>query len=113
MSNEEFGAKLKHLRRSKGLTQHQLADSIGMPRSTISNYEIGRRSPRNLRELQKICDYFGVGLDYMGISAKDEVFDLLTRAQEVFASDDVNAETKEELYREFMRLYLSIKDDTK
>lgn len=107
----DIGQKLKHLRRSKGLTQDQLSQSSGIPRSTISNYEIGRRSPRNLRELQKLCDYFGVSLDYFGIAPSDEVFDLLTRAQEVFLSPDVKKETKEALYHEFMRLYLNVKDD--
>ena len=46
---------------------------------------------------------------YFGISAADEAFDLLARAKEVFKSDEVSVETKENLYREFMQLYLDLK----
>ena len=46
----------------------------------------------------------------IGISAKDEAFDLLARAKEVFESPDVDKKTKEQLYREFMKLYLSMQE---
>lgn len=105
---QDIGTKLKALRKSKGLTQEDVSEKVGIKRSTISNYEIGRRTP-HLKDLQKFADIFGVGLDFFGISPKDEVFDLLSRAKEVFESPEVEHEVKEDLYREFMKLYLNLK----
>ena len=77
---------------------------LGITRATCSNYETGRRKPR-LPELKRIADFYGVGLDYFGIVPTDEVFDLLSRAKEVFNSPAVPKEKKEDLFKELMRLY--------
>lgn len=106
--SKEIGLKLRQLRKSKGLTQEILSEKCEVPRSTLSNYEIGRRTP-HLKDLQKLAAFYGVGLDYFGINPTDEVFDLLVRAKEVFQSAEIPTEIKEELYREFMRLYLEVK----
>ena len=107
MSNS-IGAKLKTLRKSQRMTQQTVADGVGITRSTLSNYEIGRRTPQ-LKDLQKLAAFFNVGLDYFGISTANEVLELLARAKEVFESDLIEKGTKEELYKEFMKLYLNIK----
>lgn len=106
--SKEIGQKIKDLRHAKRLTQEELAHKVKITRSTISNYEIGRRTP-HLKELQKIAKVLGVGLDYFGISKKDEAFDLLARAKKVFNNPDVSIEKKEKLYQEFMKLYLKMK----
>ena len=103
------GIKIKNLRKSRKMRQEDFADRIGISRSTLSCYETEQRTP-NLKTLQQISEVFGVGLDYFGISAKDEAFDLLARAKEVFENEDVSVETKEDLYHEFMKLYLKIKE---
>lgn len=105
--SEYIGKKLKQLRKSRGLTQEQVAEKVDITRSTISNYEIGRRTP-HLKDLSALAGVFGVGLDYFGISAKDEAFELIARAKEIFESDEVPRETKESLYREMMKLYLEM-----
>ena len=107
--NIKVADKLKMLRKAKGYTQQEVADAIGTTRATIGGYEIGRRQPR-LPDLQKIADFYGVGLDYFGIASTDEVFDLLARAKEVFASDKIGKEEKEDLYKELMRLYLMLSE---
>lgn len=107
MSNS-IGAKLKTLRKGRKLTQEQAAELLGVTRATVSNYEVGRRSP-HISELKRIADFYGVGLDYFGIVPTDEVFDLLSRAREVFNSPAVPKEKKDEVYKELMRLYLEIK----
>ena len=99
--------KLKKLRKQKKVTQQELADHIGLNRATISNYEVGRRTP-HLPELQLFADYFGVGLDYFGVATKDEVFDTLSRAKDVFENKNIPKSEKEKLYKELMRLYLSL-----
>lgn len=105
--SETIGKKLKQLRKSKHMTQEDVAAKVAITRSTISNYEIGRRTP-HLKDLSALADVFGVGLDYFGISPKDEAFDLISRAREIFESPDVSRDTKESLYREMMKLYLDL-----
>lgn len=105
--NNTIAFKIKTLRKAKGLTQQQLADAMGTTRGTIAGYEIGRRCPR-LPELQRIAEVFGVGLDYFGVVTSDDVFDILARAKDVFASEIISKEEKEELYKELMRLYLQL-----
>lgn len=105
--NSSIGHKLKTLRKGRKLTQEQAAEKLGITRATVSNYEVGRRSP-HISELKRIADFYGVGLDYFGIVPTDEVFDLLSRAKEVFNSDAVPKEKKDELYKELMRIYLSL-----
>lgn len=106
--NNSIGYKLKILRKQKGMTQQELADKLGVKRATVSNYEIGRRSP-HLSELRRIAEYFGVGLDYFGVVATDEVSDLLARAKNVFKNDNISKEQKEDLYKDLLRLYIEIK----
>lgn len=103
----EIGAKIKTLRKGRKLTQEELAEKLGITRATVSNYEVGRRSP-HITELKRIADFFGVGVDYFGVVPTDEVFDLLSRAREVFNNPAVTKEKKDELYKELMKLYLSI-----
>ena len=91
------------------MTQEDFSARIGVSRSTLSCYEIGQRTP-NLKTLQEIADILGVGLDYFGVTKKDEAFDLLARAKQVFEDENVPTATKEELYHEFMKLYLKIKE---
>lgn len=101
------GYKIKTLRKSKKLTQFDLAAQLKLNRASISNYETGRRNP-SLSELKRIGEYFGVGLDYFGVAPTDEVFDLIARAKDVFESEDVPQEQKENLYKEIMKLYLNL-----
>lgn len=104
-----IGIKIKNLRKSRKMTQEAFAEKIGVSRSTLSCYEIGQRTP-HLKTLQHIAELFGVGLDYFGINTTDEAFELLARAKEVFESENVPIETKEKLYKEFMKLYLNMKE---
>lgn len=60
-----FAEKLKELRKSKKhLTQQNMADILGVAKTTYASYEQGKRTPDT--DLQnKIADYFGVSLDYL------------------------------------------------
>ena len=107
--NNSIAFKIKTLRKAKGLTQEQLAEAIGTTRATLAGYETGRRNPR-LPDLQKIAEYFGVGLDYFGVATSDEVFNILARAKDVFASEVISKDEKEKLYKELMRLYLKLSE---
>ena len=106
--NISIGRKLRILRKEKRMTQQELADHLGIKRATISNYEIGRRSP-HLSELRRISEYFGVGLDYFGVTQKDDLLDLVARAKRVFDNEAIPIEKKEAVYKELMKMYLNLK----
>lgn len=103
---EDIGRKLRTLRKGKKLTQKDVADRLGLVRATISNYEVGRRTP-HLSDLKRFAELYGVTLDYFGVSPDDQLFELISRAREVFNNPKINNKDKEELYREMMRLYLN------
>ena len=59
-----FGTHLKELRKSKNLTQKQLAINIGASESGIQQYELGLRKP-TYDMLAVLADYFEVSVDYL------------------------------------------------
>jgi transcriptional regulator with XRE-family HTH domain len=59
-----LASNIKYLRKSKGLTQDQLADKIGVNRAMIGSYEEGRALPK-LSVLQDIAHYFSVSIDLL------------------------------------------------
>ncbi|MGN0556947.1 MAG: helix-turn-helix transcriptional regulator, partial [Acutalibacteraceae bacterium] len=56
--------KLRELRKNSALTQKQIADVLGIDRSTYSYYENGKASP-SLEVLMRIAKVFNVTLDYI------------------------------------------------
>ena len=58
----EFNEKLVELRKSRGLTQEELAEKLYVTRSAVSKWESGRGYP-NLDSLKGIADLFSVTVD--------------------------------------------------
>lgn len=56
-----FKDTLIRLRKSRGLTQEDLAKIIGVSRGAIANYEKGIREP-SFEMLEKLADYFNVSM---------------------------------------------------
>lgn len=54
--------RLVKLRKSKKLTQVELAKALGVTRSALSQYELGLRNP-DYDTLDKYSKYFGVSFD--------------------------------------------------
>lgn len=104
---ETIGNKLKTLRRGRKLTQQELAERMRLSRATISNYEVGRRSP-HLSELRRFASFYGVSLDFFGIEARDESFELLARAKSVLCNTDIPKDERERVYKEIMKMYLEM-----
>lgn len=57
-----FKDVLKDLRKQRGMTQEQLASSMGLSKSTISMYENGRREP-DFEVLEAFADIFSVDMN--------------------------------------------------
>jgi len=56
--------RIKAARKIVGLTQQDLADAIGVSKSTIAGYEIGNREPDSIK-LYKIAKALNVSGDYL------------------------------------------------
>ena len=59
-----MGEKLQLLRKSRGLSQEQLAAELDVSRQAISKWECGDSTP-DLDKLRAICTYFGVTTDHL------------------------------------------------
>ena len=57
-----FNEKLIELRKSKGLSQDELGQRIGVSRQTISKWELAQSYP-DFQRLVLLSDYFGLSLD--------------------------------------------------
>lgn len=60
----EFGENLKKLRESRGMSQADLAEQLGVTRGLIAQYETGAKSP-NVNLASKIASALGVTIDTM------------------------------------------------
>jgi transcriptional regulator with XRE-family HTH domain len=58
----EFHEKLQELRKSKGLTQEELAEALYVSRTAVSKWESGRGYP-SIDSLKEISKYFAVSID--------------------------------------------------
>ena len=58
----EFGEKLQELRKSRGLTQEELAEILYVSRAAVSKWESGRGYP-SIDSLKEISGYFSVTID--------------------------------------------------
>ena len=80
----EFNEKLQELRKLRGLTQDQLAESLYVSRTAISKWESGRGYP-NIESLKMIAKFFAVTVD--DLISTDEV---LTMAAEENRKNESN-----------------------
>lgn len=78
----KFGEKLKQLRTDKGLTQEELATTIGISRRTYVSYEQEGRYPRKRELYGKLADALGCDTNYL--ITEDEEF--VTKATEEYGS---------------------------
>ena len=62
--NTVFPERFKSLRQEKGLGQIQLAKQLGVGKSIISLWELGRCEP-TLSNLVAAAKFFGVSIDYL------------------------------------------------
>jgi len=60
----DFGSRLKEIRKNQGVTQKQVAVAIGASERGIQNYELNERKPA-FDVLIALADYFDVSLDYL------------------------------------------------
>lgn len=112
--NDALAKRLKELRKNRGKTQQQMAETLKVLRSTYGEYERGKIAPP-MDKLQSLATYFDVSIDYLigntnSKRAKDEtptedVSESLARILDSLQSKDVltfDLETLDEDSRELL-----------
>ena len=61
---EEIGIRIRTMRKSRRMTQEDLAKAIGQSPSSITMYETGRREP-DIETLEAFADVFNVPLAFL------------------------------------------------
>lgn len=56
--------RIQHLRKSKGISQEELADKIGVSRQAVSKWESEQSTP-DLEKVIVMSDFFGITTDYI------------------------------------------------
>lgn len=105
-----YGEKIKKLRIRRKLKQDDIAEVLNLSRAQISNLEAGRRN-LNLKQLEKLCNYFKIDITYFVLSENaDECLDLIEKTKILFESKEVTKEQKENLFTSIVKIYLDAKD---
>ena len=60
----EFRERLYQLRKGRGISQEELAHTVGVSRQAVQKWEAGAATP-DLNNLSALADYFAVSLDYL------------------------------------------------
>lgn len=94
-----IGERLKMLRKDKGITQKELADILGVQKSTISQYETNVNDPSDKSKLL-IAKYFNVSVDYL-IGVIDTEISYYNEAYFWKIPEDTTSEDKQ-LVRDFI-----------
>lgn len=84
---------IRALRKSKAMTQKELADALGVTKTTVSNWETGLVDPTG-KALSLLADYFGVTTDYItGLNQEtDIVIDRVSLIDKIMEADDKTVE---------------------
>lgn len=76
-----LGEKLKRLRKSRGLSQEQLAAELSVSRQSVSKWELGESKPE-IENLIALSEYFNVSIDELLKMDKECTSKIKVRAKE-------------------------------
>ena len=83
----EFNEKLQELRKSKGLTQEELAEKLFVSRTAISKWESGRGYP-SIDSLKAISRFFSVTID--DLICPEEIISAAEEEKQAFAGRTIS-----------------------
>ena len=123
-----FGEKIKNLRKTKGISQTQLADAIGVTNRAVRSWEAEGRYPKQRDIYQKLADILGCDISYLlseeesfitevseqyGSRGAKQAQLILEQAAAMFAGGELSDEDKTAFMDEIQMLYLDSKQRAK
>lgn len=84
-----FGERLKDIRIKKGITQQKLAEEVFTTRSTLANWETGRRIP-DIMTIKRLADYLEIDVRILlgDVSSQSEKVEIIILDDERFSLSD-------------------------
>jgi len=95
-----FHETLKSLRKSKNISQVQLADKLKVSPGLIGMYETGSRKP-SYEMLEALADFFNVDIGYL--TGREDKSTYILRPEDITTKDE----------KELLRLYRALNDEGK
>ncbi|MGN1157223.1 MAG: helix-turn-helix domain-containing protein [Agathobacter sp.] len=123
-----FGEKVKTLRKTKDMSQTQLAQAIGVSLRTVGGWETEGRYPKQHELYQKLADTLGCDISYLmteeeafiteateqfGSRGARQAQQILEQAAAMFAGGELSDEDKTAFMDEIQMLYLDSKKRAK
>ena len=59
---ENFGERIKELRKERGITIYEMATKLGISRNTLTNWERGEKEPHTVEVLEEMAEILKVPL---------------------------------------------------
>ena len=59
---ENFGARIRELRKEQGITSYEMATRLGISRNTLTSWERGRKEPHGIELLNEMAKMLQVPL---------------------------------------------------
>lgn len=105
-----IGEKIKQIRVARNLTQQEIADSMGVKRNTVSQWESGTRNV-SADQLIQYAKIVGVTLDYFSDNSPERtLFETMAQLDQLFMDASVPEADKDKAYQDIMKVYLKSKE---
>ena len=105
-----IGEKIKQIRVARNLTQQEIADSMGVKRNTVSQWESGTRNV-SADQLIQYAKIVGVTLDYFSDNSPERtLFQTMAQLDQLFMDASVPEADKDKAYQDIMKVYLKSKE---
>ncbi len=108
--NKYVGSKIKDYRKSFGLSQEELAKKIGVGKTTISNYEVGIRSPKK-PQMIKLSEVFDIAIDDFFPQTDSTRINLSTTLSEINKISSQLEEPRQKIVLETANIQLKEQDE--
>ena len=117
----KFGDKIREWRKSKGLTQEELGELVGVSIRTVINYEKGSCYPKSHEIYAKLAnylktedeDFITTASEQYGSRGAAQAQQILDQTAAMFAGGELSDEDKMAFLHEIQSLYFDSKERAK
>lgn len=103
----ELSARIKHLRKSLGMTQDEFSKHLGLKRNTIATYEVGRLTPSD-RTISDICREFSISEAWLRYGEGEMLVQRSANDQLALLVNDLLAEPDTAFRKRFLQAMLEL-----